>query len=218
MSGDLAGRSVVVTAGGTREPLDPVRFIGNRSSGLMGNALAAAAHRRGGTVTLITAAAPPPATGVAVVEVETAEEMDRAVREALRGAAVLLMAAAVADYRPRSAAVTKLPKRSELTLELVGTLDILAGLRQDPLRRGVLMVGFAAETGDGEARARRKLERKGLDLVVVNDVATPGIGMGAADNAVTILDGDGVVATVSKRPKAAVAEAILDVVVARLQR
>jgi phosphopantothenoylcysteine decarboxylase/phosphopantothenate--cysteine ligase len=203
---------VVVTAGGTREPIDPVRFLSNRSSGKMGNALAAACREAGAEVELITAAPPPPAAapGVSVTEVETAAEMQRAVWRALDHADVLLMAAAVADYRPRKVAAHKLKKSvDELTLELVPTADILESLRVHPRRTRVLMVGFAAETDDLVANAAEKLRRKGLDLIVLNDVGAPGVGMGADDNAVTVLDRDGVVLTVERMPKLEVARRLV---------
>lgn len=212
----LRGVRVVITAGGTREPIDPVRFLGNRSSGRMGNAIAVAATEAGATVTLVTTAAAPECGGVEVVSVETAEEMDRAVRTALPGAAVLVMAAAVADYRVAQTAPRKLKKRDSLTLQLVPTVDILRGLAADPLRDGVLVVGFAAETDEVEANALRKLAEKRLDLIVLNDVSRPDIGMGSVDNEVTVFDVRGMVTHISRRPKAEVARALLDVVAQRL--
>ena len=145
----INGLRFVVTAGGTREPIDPVRFIGNRSSGKMGNAVAAAALRQGAVVTLVTAAPPPVAQpGLQVVAVETAAEMHAAVREALVSAQVLVMAAAVADWRPREVAGNKLKKggAETLTLELVPAVDILRSLHNDGAAQGVFVVGFAAET------------------------------------------------------------------------
>jgi phosphopantothenoylcysteine decarboxylase/phosphopantothenate--cysteine ligase len=216
----LDGIRAVVTAGGTREPIDPVRFIGNRSSGKMGNALVTACLEAGVEVELITAAPPPPAArGLHVTEVETAEEMRRAVWTALESADLLLMAAAVADYRPRQAAVRKVKKNATgITLELVPTVDILASLRDHPRRSSLLVVGFAAETDDLIANAADKLRRKGLDLIVLNDVSAPGIGMGADDNAVTVLDGEGIVVTVPRAPKLEVARRIVEVAGARLRR
>ena len=207
----LRGIRVVVTAGGTREPIDPVSFLGNRSSGKMGNALAAACVEVGAEVELITAAPPPPAAaGMSVTEVETAAEMQRAVWVGLDRADVLLMAAAVADYRPRRMAKHKLKKSADgLTLELVPTVDILESLRVHPRRTRVLVVGFAAETDDLLANAAEKLRRKGLDLIVLNDVGAPGVGMGADDNAVTVLDRDGVVLTVERMPKLEVARRLV---------
>jgi phosphopantothenoylcysteine decarboxylase/phosphopantothenate--cysteine ligase len=216
----LRGIRVVVTAGGTREPIDPVRFLGNRSSGKMGNALAAACREAGAEVELITAAPPPPPTpGVSITEVETAAEMQRAVWVGLDRADVLLMAAAVADYRPRSVAAHKLKKSAdELTLELVPTVDILESLRVHPRRTRVLVVGFAAETDDLLANAADKLRRKGLDLIVLNDVGAPGVGMGADDNAVTVLDREGVVLSVERSPKLEVARRLVALVGGRLTR
>jgi len=219
-SPSLRGVRVVVTAGGTREPIDPVRFIGNRSSGKMGNALAAACLEAGAQVELITAAPPPaPAPGLTVTEVETADEMKSAVWAALDQAGCLLMAAAVADYRPRGVSDRKL-KKSEAgaTLELVPTVDILESLRGHPRRSRVLVVGFAAETDDLVHNATEKLRRKGLDLVVLNDVGAPGVGMGSEDNAVTVLDRDGVVMSVERAPKLEVARRLVALVGERLVR
>ncbi|MHB8488896.1 MAG: phosphopantothenoylcysteine decarboxylase domain-containing protein [Candidatus Dormibacteria bacterium] len=215
----IDGLRFVVTAGGTREPIDPVRFIGNRSSGKMGNALAAAAIRHGATVTLVTAAAPPAAhPGLTVVPVETADEMHAAVRAALAGARVLIMAAAVADWRPRQVARHKLKKGSEtLTLELVPTIDILGALRDDDAATGVFVVGFAAETERVIDNARAKLEAKHLDLVVVNDVSQEGIGMGADENEVTVIGRDGTLETVARAPKTIIADAILRIISSRLR-
>jgi phosphopantothenoylcysteine decarboxylase / phosphopantothenate---cysteine ligase len=214
----LAGDRVVVTAGGTREPVDPVRFIGNRSSGRMGNALALAAMRHGAAVTLITSAEPPAGTSsLDIVRVETAAQMHDAVRGALAGTRVLIMAAAVADWRPVQVSAAKLTKHSgSWNLELVPTVDILTALRDDPARRGVFVVGFAAETEDAVARGRAKLERKGLDLVVVNDVSDPSIGMGADDNAVTVIAPDGETRVLERAPKALIAEQVMAIVHERL--
>jgi phosphopantothenoylcysteine decarboxylase/phosphopantothenate--cysteine ligase len=219
-AGRLAGARVVVTAGGTREPLDPVRFLGNRSSGKMGNALAAACREAGAAVVLVTAASPPPtADGVRVVQVETAEEMHRAVWAALEHADLLLMAAAVADYRPREASPRKLKKSpAGMTLELVPTVDILASLRDHPRRSRLFVVGFAAETDSAVANAEAKLRAKGLDLIVLNDVGAPGVGMGSDDNAVTVLDSSGVVLSVERMPKLEVARRLVALVASRLPR
>jgi phosphopantothenoylcysteine decarboxylase / phosphopantothenate---cysteine ligase len=215
----INGVRVVVTAGGTREPIDPVRFIGNRSSGKMGNELAAAAIRQGATVTLVTAGAAPAALpGLEVVPVETADEMHAAVRAALVGARVLIMAAAVADWRPRQVAPQKLKKGADtMTLELVPTVDILRALRADDAAAGVFIVGFAAETEHVIDNARAKLDAKRLDLVVVNDVSQAGIGMGADENEVTIIGRDGAVEAVARAPKAIVADAIIRIIASRLQ-
>jgi phosphopantothenoylcysteine decarboxylase/phosphopantothenate--cysteine ligase len=213
----LAGSTVVVTAGGTREPIDPVRYLGNRSSGRMGNEIALAAASRGADVLLISTMSPATHPRIHAVAVETAAEMHDAVRSALRGAAVLVMAAAVADYRPASAAPRKMKKRESLTLDLIPTIDILASLAHDPAAAGVLTVGFAAETDDLRANALRKLADKHLDLIVLNDVSRADIGMGSDNNEVTVFDSTGVVAQVSIRSKADVASAILDVVESRLR-
>jgi phosphopantothenoylcysteine decarboxylase/phosphopantothenate--cysteine ligase len=215
----LNGLRFVVTAGGTREPIDPVRFIGNRSSGKMGNEITAAAIRQGASVTLVTAAPAPAAQpGLEVVAVETAEEMHEAVRAALPGARVLVMAAAVADWRPRDVAGNKLKKGAEtLTIELVPTVDILRALRGDDAADGVFVVGFAAETENMIENARAKLDAKHLDLVVVNDVSREGIGMGADDNEVTIIDRDGTLQSIARAPKSIVADAIVRIIASRVR-
>jgi phosphopantothenoylcysteine decarboxylase/phosphopantothenate--cysteine ligase len=215
----LNGDVVVVTAGGTREPIDPVRFVGNRSSGKMGNELAAAAAKAGATTVLITAAEAPPETpGVEVIRVDTADEMNAAVHAALPGARILIMAAAVADWRPVGVASHKLKKRpGKWTLELVPTVDILTALRDDEARRGVFVVGFAAESEDALANAQTKLRDKALDLIMVNDISRSDIGMGADDNEVTVIDTEGVVETIARAPKPAVANAILRVIRSRLR-
>ena len=206
----------MVTAGGTREPIDPVRYLGNRSSGKMGNAIAVAAADRGARVTLITTVIGPSDERIATVAVDTAAEVDAAVRAALPGAALLVMAAAVADYRVADVSATKMKKADALTLELVATIDILAGLAGDPLRDGVFVVGFAAETHDLEENARRKLAGKRLDMIVLNDVSRPGIGMGSEENEVTVFDHHGCVAHVERRAKADIANSLLDLVEDRL--
>jgi len=216
---DIAGLRFVVTAGGTREPIDAVRFIGNRSSGKMGNEIALAAIRHGATVTLITAAPPPPSQpGLDIVRVETADEMHQAVRSALPGSRVLVMAAAVADWRPREAAPGKL-KKGALTfhLDLVPTVDILRALREDQAAEGVLRVGFAAETERVVEHARAKLIEKQLDLIVVNDVSKPGIGMGADENEVTVIDREGAVQEIGRASKSVVADAIVRIIAKHLQ-
>lgn len=215
----LGGRRVIVTAGGTREPVDAVRYLGNRSSGKMGNALARAAAREGAEVTLITTVEPPrDVPSLTVVCVETAQSMADAVRHALPGSSLLLMAAAVADYRPVSVSAGKMKKTdARWTLELEPTVDILASLREAPQRAGVFVVGFAAETDDLLRSAREKLQRKGLDLIVLNDVSRSDIAMGADSNEVTIIDANGVVEVVERAPKDEIADAILRVVSARLR-
>jgi phosphopantothenoylcysteine decarboxylase/phosphopantothenate--cysteine ligase len=216
----INGLRFVVTAGGTREPIDPVRFIGNRSSGKMGNALASAALRHGATVTLVTAAAAPPEQpGLDVVPVETAAEMYDAVRTALVGANVLIMAAAVADWRPRDVASNKLKKGAAetMTLDLVPAVDILRALRDDDVAAGVFRVGFAAETEHMLDNAKEKLDAKRLDLIVVNDVSRQDIGMGADHNEVTVIDRDGVAQAIDRAPKADVADAIVRIIASRLR-
>jgi phosphopantothenoylcysteine decarboxylase/phosphopantothenate--cysteine ligase len=187
--GDLAGWSVVVSAGGTREPVDPVRFLGNRSSGKMGNAIALTAARRGAAVTLVTTAPAPSHPRISVVPVDTAAEMAAAVWEAAAGCDVAVFAAAVADFRPVEPAPTKLRRADgppEIRLE--STPDILAGVAA--LQPRPFLVGFAAETG-GTAAAAGKLTAKGVDVLVANDVTTPGIGFGADSNAVTVFTAGG---------------------------
>jgi phosphopantothenoylcysteine decarboxylase/phosphopantothenate--cysteine ligase len=184
---DLAGEIVLITAGGTREALDPVRFLGNRSSGKMGYALAEAAERRGARVILVTAptALRPPAN-VEVIPVITTEEMRAAVLGRMDQASVVIKAAAVADYRPLKPADQKMKRSGPLTIELEPTEDILA---EAVARRhsGQLIVGFAAETQDAVAHARAKLMRKGADAIVLNDVSREGIGFDSDRNAVTFL-------------------------------
>ncbi len=182
------GLRVLVTAGGTREPIDPVRFIGNRSSGRMGLALAAAAARRGADVTLIAAnvGLPEPA-GVRRIDVETAEELAAAARDEFSTSHVLLMAAAPADFRAGKVAAGKLKRQDALDLHLEPTEDILASLAAARIS-GQTIVGFAAEHGDGVERAREKLVRKGADLIVLNDVSDPTIGFESEQNAITLID------------------------------
>jgi phosphopantothenoylcysteine decarboxylase/phosphopantothenate--cysteine ligase len=211
-TGDLDGLRVLVTAGGTREPIDPVRFIGNRSSGKQGHALADEAAARGATVTLVTPASRPGLPGVEVVAVETAAEMEAAVNARAADADVIVMAAAVADFRPKVAADAKLKKGDgvpEVVLE--PTPDILAGLGATK-RPGQTLVGFAAETDDLVANAADKVRRKNLDLVVANDVSAPGVGFEHDTNAVVLLRGDGSREDVPLADKRAVARAVLDAV------
>jgi phosphopantothenoylcysteine decarboxylase/phosphopantothenate--cysteine ligase len=218
-SADLAGRRVLVTAGPTYEDIDPVRYVGNRSSGRMGVAVAEAAARRGAAVTLVLgpSSVPVPA-GLAVVRVRSAADMHAAVMQPLPGQDVVLMAAAVADYTPSAPSSQKIAKSDgPLTVTLTRTRDILAdlGAARDGARRPVL-VGFAAETADAVARGRRKLEAKRVDLVVANDVTQPGAGFEHDTNAVTILGPDGDV-PVPLQAKSAVADRILDRIVALLR-
>jgi len=220
---DLAGRTVVVSAGGTREPLDPVRFLGNRSSGRQGLALARAAVARGAEVTLIAAnvSLPDPA-GVKVIRVETTEELRDAVVSAAGSADAVVMAAAPADFRPVSATETKIKKNADGSapaLELVQTTDILAELSHDRARPGQVVVGFAAETGDETGSVlelgRAKLARKGCDLLVVNDVRG-GAVFGAEENQAVILGVDGSLRDVPPGTKTALAHAVWDEVAGRL--
>jgi phosphopantothenoylcysteine decarboxylase/phosphopantothenate--cysteine ligase len=204
------GLRVLVTAGGTREPIDPVRFIGNRSSGRMGIALAAAAARRGAETTLIAAnvgLAEP--AGVRRIDVQTASELASAAAAEFPNAQVLLMAAAPADFRAAEIAEGKIGRDGGLDLRLEPTEDILANLAA---RRGEgqTIVGFAAEHGgDPVERARRKLRRKGVDLIVLNDVSDPTIGFESTENAVTLVEAAGETA-IPKASKDKIAEAILD--------
>lgn len=207
---DLAGRRLIVTAGPTYEPIDPVRFVGNRSSGKMGFAVAEAARDRGASVILIAGptAAPIPA-GLDARRIETALQLQDAVRRAAPNADAIVMAAAVADYRVAAAADHKLKRTGdELILRLVPNPDVIAGLRDFPL----VKVGFAAETDDLLAHAADKLRRKGLDLIVANDVTKPGSGFGTDTNEVVLIDQRGATALplLSKRE---VADRILDRVV-----
>jgi phosphopantothenoylcysteine decarboxylase/phosphopantothenate--cysteine ligase len=208
----LDGLRVLVTAGGTREPIDSVRYVGNRSSGRMGLALAEEASRRGAEVTLVCANVMlPKPEGATVVEVETAEELLRASQEAFGASDVLLMAAAVSDFRPRQAEGAKIAKagRDRLELELEPTEDVLASLAGDR-RPEQTLVGFAAEHGEGGVeRGREKLRAKGLDLVVVNDISRGDIGFDADENEVTLLTAAGE-RLVPRGPKGAVAAAVLD--------
>jgi phosphopantothenoylcysteine decarboxylase/phosphopantothenate--cysteine ligase len=221
---DLAGRSVVVSAGGTREPLDPVRFLGNRSSGRQGLALARAAADRGARVTVVAAnVALPAPPGVTLVPVETTAQLRAAVREHATTADVVVMAAAVADYRPADASATKLKKDGDggLTLELVQNPDVLAELVRDRLRPGQVVVGFAAETGDAAGsvleHGRAKARRKGADLLVVNAVGAER-GFGDVETEVVVLDREGEEVGGATGTKDHVAHAVWDAVVARLGR
>ncbi len=206
-----AGRKVVVSAGPTREHLDPVRVITNPSSGRMGWALAEAARDRGAHVVLVagpTSLAPP--AGMHVVAVETTEQMQRALQEALTGASALFMAAAPADYRPAKVANRKRPREGgRFTLAFEPTPDILATLKRPP---GCLVVGFALETGDGIARARKKLQAKRLDYVVLNDALEPGAGFEVTTNKVTLLGRSGAPLKLPLLDKRDVAQRILETV------
>ena len=214
----LAGTSVLVTAGPTQEPLDPVRVLSNRSTGTMGHALARAAAERGGTVTLVTGPTTlSPPEGVDVVDVETAEEMNEAVQARRDAADLVLMAAAVADYAPAETADKKLKKDDEdLVLRLRRTTDILKTLG-DSKRPDQVLVGFAMETGNGLENARRKLREKNLDWIVLNDLTEEGAGFGPSTNRVTLLSRDGTTEDLPLMSKPEVATAILDRVLGSLQ-
>jgi phosphopantothenoylcysteine decarboxylase/phosphopantothenate--cysteine ligase len=208
--GNLAGKRIVVTAGGTQEPIDPVRHIGNRSSGKMGYAVAEAARDRGATVVLITApTALPEPVGIEVVSVQTATQMKEAVTEAVTKAEALIMAAAVADYQPKNIAEAKIKKTApSLTLELVRTPDIITEVKGDFIK-----VGFAAESEDVVTNAKQKLEKKGFDFIVANDITSNDSGFGVDTNKVTIIDQKGKVENLPLLTKREVAEKILDKVV-----
>ncbi|MDQ1104291.1 phosphopantothenoylcysteine decarboxylase/phosphopantothenate--cysteine ligase [Nocardioides zeae] len=220
---DLAGRRVLVSAGGTREYLDPVRFLGNRSSGRQGYALARAAVARGAEVTLVAANVdlPDPA-GVTVVRVETTEQLRDAVVAGAKDADAVVMAAAPADFRPSSFSDAKIKKRADgsaAPLELVQNPDILAAISHERARVGSVVVGFAAETGDATGSVldlgRAKLARKGCDLLVVNDVSG-GAVFGSTENEAVILAADGASVEVPRAAKGVLAHAIWDQVAARL--
>jgi phosphopantothenoylcysteine decarboxylase/phosphopantothenate--cysteine ligase len=211
---DLAGRHVVVSAGGTREAIDPVRVITNRSSGKQGHAIAEAAHARGARVTLVTASTLPAPSGIDVVRVDSAAEMECAIEAAAVGADLVVMAAAVADWRPKVTADEKVHGVPELILYPPPAIRAGLGARRRP---GQVLVGFAAETEDVVERARRKLERKGVDLLVVNDVSVPGAGFDHDTNEVTILGADGGATAVPLGSKRQVADAVLDEAVAALE-
>ncbi len=214
-TGDLAGRKVVVTAGGTREPIDPVRYVGNYSSGKMGYSVAEAARDRGAEVVLVSApAALPTPYGVRLVAVGRATEMQDAVGRECRNAQVLVMAAAVADYQPAATAGQKIKRRAPtLRLELERTPDILAEAGE-----GFLKVGFAAESEDVLSNARRKLEAKGLDLIVANDITAAGSGFGSDTNRVVILDRQGSEERLPLLTKYEVAQRLWDRIVPLLPR
>jgi len=212
---DLAGLHVLVTAGGTREPIDPVRFVGNRSSGKQGHALAEEAAGRGAKVTLVTTTKLPVSASIDVVPVETAAQMEAAVASVAASADVVVMAAAVADFRPVTVADRKLKKRDgvpELVLER--TTDILAELGKRK-RPGQTLVGFAAETDDLRKNAASKLGAKGADLVVANDVSAPGAGFEHDTNQVTLLFADGTAREVPMADKRAVAREVFTAVLER---
>jgi len=204
---DLAGKAIVVTAGGTQEPIDPVRHIGNRSSGKMGYAIAEAARDRGARVTLITApTALPDPPGIKIVHIITADEMRSAVLEAVSQAEALIMAAAVSDYRVEGPAEQKIKREhGRIILELVPTADILSEV-PDNIRK----IGFAAESENLIINAKIKLERKRLDMIVANDITDPESGFNVDTNRVILIDKTGSVDELPLMSKREVAEVILD--------
>jgi phosphopantothenoylcysteine decarboxylase/phosphopantothenate--cysteine ligase len=207
-SGPMAGQKILVTAGGTREPIDPVRYIGNRSSGRMGNAIALAAARRGADVVLVTAASAPDHPGIEVVPVETADEMAEQTWRRAQGSDIAVMAAAVADFQPIEPSDTKLRRAGGLPhLELGPTPDVLAGVAA--MEDRPFLVGFAAETGS-LADAVEKARKKGVDLLVANDVTREGSGFGTETNEVTIVMPDGSMEPWDLASKDDVAERLLD--------
>jgi phosphopantothenoylcysteine decarboxylase/phosphopantothenate--cysteine ligase len=208
-SGDLAGKKVVVTAGGTREALDPVRFIGNQGSGRMGYAIAEAARDRGAAVVLISTASLAEPAGMEMVYVDTAGQMKEAVDKAVTGADVLVMAAAVADFQARETSPDKIKKdNGRLSLELVPTPDILSSVRGTFIK-----VGFAAESCDIITNAVKKLKSKSLDLIMANDITQPGWGFGADTNKVTLIDRFGLIEELPLMSKRKVAERLWDWVI-----
>lgn len=208
--GDLVARRVLVTAGGTREPIDAVRFIGNRSSGKQGHAVAAEAAARGAEVVLVTTRPDTAPSGVRIVPVETAAEMGAACELEAPDAEIVVMAAAVADFRPAEASEHKLKKHQGVPgVELVATVDILAGLGERK-PSGQVLVGFAAETDDVIDNADDKLRRKNLDMIVANDVSKPGVGFEHETNEVIVLMADGTRHHVPLSDKRDIARAVLD--------
>ncbi len=215
---DLGGRRVLVTAGGTREPIDAVRFVGNRSSGRQGHALARNAAERGADVVLVTTNAASAPSGVRIVDVSTAEEMHRACTAEAPEADLVVMAAAVADFRPHRAVDRKLKKdEGILSVEFEPTADILACLGADK-PDGQVLVGFAAETDNVESNAAAKLDRKNLDIIVANDVSKPGVGFEHETNEVVVLWADGVRQHLPLCSKGEVARVVLDAAVETLNR
>ena len=217
---DLAGRGVVVTAGGTREPIDPVRFISNYSSGKMGFALASAAADRGARVVLVSTASHPQHNGVEVRPVETAEEMLAELRSQLEGADVLVMAAAVADFRPAKVAGSKIRREetAHLTLDLEPIPDLLATVGRERGGAGVFRVGFAAEGSEFDAKALAKMKKKGLHAIVANDISRKDVGFGSDYNEGVILFADGTRQEIERMTKRAMADRILDLVGPRLNQ
>src|SRR2546421_528733 len=217
---DYAGRRVVVTAGGTREPIDPVRFISNYSSGKMGFALAAAAADRGAKVTLITTANHPEHHGVSLQRVDTSAEMLAELRSQLRGADMLLMAAAVGDFRPARPATRKIRREEtpSLTLELEPIADLLATLAGDEALAGVFRIAFAAEDSDLDAKGVEKMKRKGVQAIVANDISRRDIGFGSDYNAGILLFADGSRFELERATKREMSDRILDLILPHLKK
>ncbi len=215
---DLAGRRVVVTAGGTREPIDPVRYISNYSSGKMGFAIAAAAADRGARVTLVTTTAHPTHNGIDVKQVETADEMMKELRRELDGADLLVMAAAVADFRPSRTEDHKIRREESprLTLALEPIPDVVATLGKEKEAQGVFRVGFAAEGSELEANAQEKMKKKGLQAIVANDISRTDIAFGSDFNEGVMLFADGTREELPRMTKREMADRILDLVHPRL--
>jgi phosphopantothenoylcysteine decarboxylase/phosphopantothenate--cysteine ligase len=219
-SGDLDGLHVVVSAGGTREPLDPVRFIGNRSSGKMGVAIAEAARDRGAVVTLVAGAmSVPPPRGTTVIEATTAATMREAVLRAAPSADILVMAAAVSDFAPKRASATKIKREGAgMQVELVPNPDIVAEVGEMPEGVRPFLIGFAAESDDLEANATGKLRDKGLDLIVGNVVGGPFDAIGSDENKVTVFGVEGPLTDWPMLPKRQVAERLWDLIVDRYRK
>ena len=217
---DMAGRKVVVTAGGTREPIDPVRFISNYSSGKMGFALAAAAADRGAKVTLVTAANHPQHHGVEVQRVDTAEEMLAEMRSQLKGADLLLMAAAVGDFRPARTTDHKIRREEtpNLALELEPIPDLVGSIAGEPELQGVFRLGFAAEDSKLDTKAIQKMKRKGLHAIVANDISRRDIGFGSDYNAGVLFFAGGSRHELEKATKREMADKILDLVLPHLKK
>jgi phosphopantothenoylcysteine decarboxylase / phosphopantothenate---cysteine ligase len=215
---DMAGRLVVVTAGGTREPIDPVRFISNYSSGKMGFAVAAAAAERGARVILVTTATHPAHYGIEVLQIETADEMLEALRARLGGADLLVMAAAVADFRPAKVAGKKIRREetTRLDLDLEAIPDLLETLGAEKETARVFRVGFAAEGSDLDAKGLDKMKRKGLQAIVANDITRKDVGFGSDYNAGVVLFADGTRQEIERMTKREMADRILDLVSPRL--
>ncbi len=215
---DLAGRRVVVTAGGTREPIDPVRYISNYSSGKMGFAIAAAAADRGARVTLVSTATHPAHHGIDMKPVETADEMMKVLRRELAGADLLVMAAAVADFRPARTEDRKIRREESprLTIALEPIQDIVAALGNEKEARGVFRVGFAAEGSDLETKALEKMKKKGLQAIVANDISRKDIAFGSDFNEGVMLFADGAREDLPRMTKREMADRILDLVHPRL--